>query len=293
MGNVINTPAAQVRQASQLTAPDGIRQEHGLTIKEKLIPDGCLWLKDDRLGGRVWARKGDLYKAQQPICGPKSITIHNPGAGQAEVFVRATLNQNMHSARVHYYVDDREGWQMLREDEAGWHAGDGMKRGGGNATSLAIEICMGRLVHDGAKAEQNGALLCALLLRRQGLLLVDGITVRTHKSWTPQDKSKQCPIAILPHWPNFIEKVRVALEGMEQSGNGVPLPLLRRDDKMLPSDDVSRLQTLLLAAGFDPKGIDGRFGPNTDAALRAFQKARGLVVDGIAGAKTWGAVLTA
>ena len=32
--------------------------------------------------------------------------------------------------------------------------------------------------------------------------------------------------------------------------------------------------------------IDGKFGPNTKAALIAFQKAHGLVTDGIAGPKT-------
>jgi hypothetical protein len=34
--------------------------------------------------------------------------------------------------------------------------------------------------------------------------------------------------------------------------------------------------------------IDGAFGGNTDIALRVFQRARGMVVDGIAGKATWG-----
>ena len=37
--------------------------------------------------------------------------------------------------------------------------------------------------------------------------------------------------------------------------------------------------------------IDGSFGSKTDAAVRAYQKSKGLTVDGIVGAKTWGSLL--
>lgn len=57
------------------------------------------------------------------------------------------------------------------------------------------------------------------------------------------------------------------------------------------SDDVRTLQTSLRAFGFYQGAVDGDFGPKTDAAVRAFQAARELVVDGIVGPATWTAVL--
>ena len=49
---------------------------------------------------------------------------------------------------------------------------------------------------------------------------------------------------------------------------------------------VTELQRLLTEKGYNTKGVDGSFGPNTDQAVRQFQKARGLVVDGSVGNAT-------
>src|SRR5215471_10273934 len=50
--------------------------------------------------------------------------------------------------------------------------------------------------------------------------------------------------------------------------------------------DVRALQQRLSDLGFDPNGIDGIFGPGTDQAVRDFQAANGLDVDGKVGPKT-------
>jgi len=55
-------------------------------------------------------------------------------------------------------------------------------------------------------------------------------------------------------------------------------------------EEVTTLQELLLAHGFDPGSVDSVFGPNTDAAVRAFQAAKGLAVDGVVGKLTWAAL---
>jgi peptidoglycan hydrolase-like protein with peptidoglycan-binding domain len=57
--------------------------------------------------------------------------------------------------------------------------------------------------------------------------------------------------------------------------------------KGLTGDPVKRLQERLGELGFDAGGADGQFGPNTDAAVKAFQQSRGLAVDGVVGPDTW------
>ena len=60
--------------------------------------------------------------------------------------------------------------------------------------------------------------------------------------------------------------------------------------KPMQGPTVQALQHLLRAHG-QTIAADGQFGPKTDAAVRAFQTANGLAVDGKAGPQTWGAII--
>ena len=65
-------------------------------------------------------------------------------------------------------------------------------------------------------------------------------------------------------------------------------PLLRRGSR---GSAVIDLQNRFTALGFSPGSADGIFGSLTEAAVKSFQRSRGLAADGIVGPQTWGALL--
>lgn len=56
------------------------------------------------------------------------------------------------------------------------------------------------------------------------------------------------------------------------------------------SGDVADLQKILTGQGYNTGPIDGNFGLQTAAAVRAFQSSKGLLPDGIVGPLTWDAL---
>ena len=96
------------------------------------------------------------------------------------------------------------------------------------------------------------------------------------------------------HWyklPGCAYEVKDPGPGAEKEVNPYPEPVknLRRG---AVGDTVKWVQWALLRRGYDlgPDGVDGEFGRMTDAAVKAFQKEKGLSVDGIVGPVTRGAM---
>jgi hypothetical protein len=62
---------------------------------------------------------------------------------------------------------------------------------------------------------------------------------------------------------------------------------------LLTGADVLALQRRLLALGCEPGPLDGEYGPATERAVRDFQAAAGIAVDGIVGSETRAALAAA
>ena len=88
------------------------------------------------------------------------------------------------------------------------------------------------------------------------------------------------------HWARLAIDYNAPIEA-ENPAPEPTKPTLRTGSR---GEDVRILQENLRQLGFLNDAADGIFGTNTNAAVRNFQKAQGLSVDGVVGAGTWAAL---
>lgn len=204
---------------------------------------------------------------------PTYITVHNTGnsskGANAEMHARYVKNPTT-AVSWHYTVDDGDIiYQHLPLNENGWHAGDGGS-GTGNRKSIGIEICE----HEGVnqnKANENAVWLIKKLMKEHDIPIAN---VVPHNKWS----GKNCPRKLLPIWSSFIAKI-VGGQSIEES------TLKKGNEGAL----VSQLQVTLNKLGYQLV-VDGSFGPAVENAVKSFQKASGIVVDGIVGKATFAAL---
>ncbi len=72
----------------------------------------------------------------------------------------------------------------------------------------------------------------------------------------------------------------VALLSDQIDGRAAPDLIWPEHEKPLTRSEISKLQKLLTAKGCDTQGADGLIGPNTERAIRKFQKQNNLIQDG-------------
>jgi peptidoglycan hydrolase-like protein with peptidoglycan-binding domain len=81
------------------------------------------------------------------------------------------------------------------------------------------------------------------------------------------------------------QEINVVLEEKKKSRADVQDEIMTY--RLKSKDRIKQIQAVLKKAGFYKGEIDGKEGPQTKRAIKAFQKAKGLNPDGVVGPKTW------
>ncbi len=105
----------------------------------------------------------------------------------------------------HYTVDENEIYHHIPDDETAFHAGDNIRREGGNRNGIGIELCVNR-GSDFDQTMHNAAILTAYLLDKYNLTIDD---VKKHQDFS----GKHCPSTIISEgrWDEFKAMVEQAL----------------------------------------------------------------------------------
>ena len=200
---------------------------------------------------------------------------------------------------VHFFVDDKEAIQCMPLELKAGHCGRGTSGKTANDTHLSFEMCEPKNWQTDAdyfaKVYRNAVNLTAELCRQYGLTEKDVLShAEGYKAGIASNH------ADVGHWfplfdvsmDDFRSDVRATLAGESQT-DSTPAEtefVLARNLKMGDTgDDVAEMQRALAAAGYqgsmNPQ-LYGSFGSATKSAVQAFQKAKGLSVDGIVGPNT-------
>lgn len=188
--------------------------------------------------------------------------------------------------------------QTLPWTQKGWHSASGSK-GSANKTHIAFEICEDGLTDPDyfGQIYREAVELTAHLCRLYGLdPLADGVVICHKEGYRRGIASNHADVE---HWfpkhgksmDDFRADVaaEIGLSKPEEKKEGyctVDIKVLKKGAK---GENVRALQYLLIGNGFSCSscGADGSFGGDTDKAVRAYQEARGLAVDGSCGGNTW------
>jgi len=160
--------------------------------------------------------------------------------------------------------------------------------GGGNGHFWGIEV-----ENDGTGETYSRAQIKALVKLLAGLCEWQGWDPLTriihHREWTNRkiDMSFKGPIREMVKTFMDTNVIDIPPQDLIITHPNIGRPTLKKGDS---GKAVRKLQRSLRRAGHKLE-VDGLFGPATKKKVKAFQKQRGLKVDGIVGNRTWAALL--
>ncbi len=215
---------------------------------------------------------------------PKGIVLHHAVSnGSVEQIHRSHLNRGWIGIGYHFYV--RKDGSVYRGRPENWIGAHAV----GHNTKIGI-CAEGNYMEDTMGKAQKQAIIevIAYLLEKYG-----DLSIYRHKDVD----ATACPGANYPFTEivnsakkNGKVEVQEEKKSEGESTVNITLNVLKKGSE---GEQVKNLQRLLVAKGhkLEKYGVDGDFGNETDAAVRAFQKANKLTIDGIVGQQTWNKLL--
>ncbi|WP_327267831.1 amidase [Streptomyces sp. NBC_01218] len=185
---------------------------------------------------------------------------------------------------AHYVIRSSDGQitQMVRDSDTAYHAKSA------NASALGIE-------HEGWIDDptwftdamyRSSAALTRYLCDRHGIAK-DRAHIIGHSEAPGNDHTD--PGAYWD-WTLYMQLVGGTTGG---AADALSFPSYTAQQSGSSGAQVKAVQQLLNTQGYEAGPVDGVFGSGTRTAVQAFQRARGLDADGIVGARTWTALLSA
>lgn len=194
---VLTAFAVFVQQALHLNVQEDAHLSYiaGIPVHEDFLPEGCA----ARPGQKRQIKYVVIHETDNTKTGANA-EAHNHylhGDGQNE------------KTSWHYTVDDHEIWHHIPDDETAYHAGDGMKQGGGNMNGIGVEMCV-NADGDYEQTLQNAQKLAATLLYEYGLSIDD---LKKHQDFS----GKNCPSQLLNNgrWDEFVQGVQEQLAQLD------------------------------------------------------------------------------
>ncbi|WP_051280620.1 peptidoglycan recognition protein family protein [Anaerovorax odorimutans] len=164
----------------------------GIPVVTDLLPKG------------IEGRPGVTRKIKYIVIHETGNTETNADAVAHDIYLHRVAEEK--PLAWHYTVDDHEIYQHLPDNEIGYHAGDQLKKDGGNVNGIGIEMCVNS-ENDYEQTLKNTALLVHYLLDVYDL---DISAVKKHQDFS----GKICPERLIKEdrWDEFLEMISSAEE---------------------------------------------------------------------------------